>query len=270
MRRVSLPRFVPDLAPPDDLTAAEAMWIAVHASGVFFGDPADVGFAPAASHYVGTFDGRPVWVADIATDAGDELPRGMFTPLMGLYGSVDDVTWHVAGRAVQLVDWQRSHRFCGRCATPTEPSAGERALRCPSCGLKAYPRVAPAAIVLVERNDEILLARNVNFPLPMYSLLAGFVEPGETIEECVTREVREEVGIEVTDVRYAGSQPWPFPHSLMLGFVGTYAGGELVLDPAEIADAGWYRADALPMIPPRMSIARVLIDDWLNRGSSSQ
>ena len=141
---------------------------------------------------------------------------------MGLWGSVDDVVWTVAGRAVQLVEWDRTHRYCGRCATPTEVVAGERARRCPTCGLLAFPRLAPAMIVLVTRDDgrEALLARGTRFPVPMWSCLAGFVEPGETLEEAVHREVREEVGLEVDDVRYWGSQPWPFPHSLMLGFTG--------------------------------------------------
>jgi NAD+ diphosphatase len=258
--------LVPDLEPPAHLADVAPTWVAIHSSGVLLGDPADIGIEITERYYVGTVDGSPCWACDV--DAAFEAPRGLFTPLMGLYGSVDDATWHVAGRAVQLVEWARTHRFCGRCATPTEPSPGERALHCPACGLKAYPRLAPAAIVLVERDDEILLARNVNFPLPMYSLLAGFVEPGETLEQCAAREVREEVGIDITDVRYASSQPWPFPHSLMLGMTATYAGGDLVLDPAEIADAAWYRADALPMIPPRMSIARVLIDEWVSRRAS--
>jgi NAD+ diphosphatase len=130
----------------------------------------------------------------------------------------------------------------------------------------AFPRLAPAIITLITRGDEALLARGVQFPVPMYSCLAGFVEPGESLEQAVTREVREEVGIEVGQVTYRGSQPWPFPHSLMLGFRAVYESGEIVCDPAEIVDANWYRRDALPMIPPGMSIARKLIDGWLAEG----
>ena len=178
--------------------------------------------------------------------------------------------WTIAGRAVQLVEWARTHRYCGRCGTPTEPSPNERAMRCPDCGLLAFPRLAPAIITLVERDDEVLLARGVQFPLPMYSCLAGFVEPGETLEQAVAREVREEVGVEITDITYVGSQPWPFPHSLMIGFNARWQRGEIVCDPAEIVDAGWYpRSTSLPMIPPGISIARQLIDRWLLRAASS-
>jgi NAD+ diphosphatase len=143
----------------------------------------------------------------------------------------------------------------------------ERARRCPTCGLLAFPRLAPAVITLIERDGEALLARNRTFPVPMYSCIAGFVEPGETMEEAVHREVHEEVGVSVKDVRYIASQPWPFPHSLMIGFEATWAGGDIVIDEKEIADAQWFRADDLPMIPPGMSIARMLIDRWLDRAA---
>jgi len=128
----------------------------------------------------------------------------------------------------------------------------------------SYPRIAPAVIVLVRRGAEALLARGARFPLPFFSTLAGFVEIGETLEQTVAREIREEVGIEVADIRYFGSQPWPFPHSLMVGFHAEWAGGELRLQETEIVEAQWFRADALPPIPPRLSIARRLIDAWLH------
>ena len=210
--------------------------------------------------YLGELDGQPCWAVDA------EPQRG--TPLMGLYGQVDDLLFTIAGRAVQLVEWQRTHRFCGRCGTPTDAVPGERAKRCPACGLLAFPRLAPAIITLVERDDgRALLARGRAFPIAMYSCLAGFVEPGETLEEAVHREVREEVGIEIADVRYWASQPWPFPHSLMLGFNARWAGGDIVIDEHEIIDAQWYSPDDLPAIPPGLSIARRLIDDWLARSA---
>jgi NAD+ diphosphatase len=211
--------------------------------------------------FLGLLDGRPCWALDAEPAGG--------TPLMGLWGQVDDVIWTIAGRAVQLVEWDRTHRFCGRCGTPTEAAAGERAKRCGTCGLLAFPRLAPAIITLVERDDgRALLARGRTFPIPMYSCLAGFVEPGETLEEAVHREVREEVGVELSEVRYWASQPWPFPHSLMIGFNARWAGGDIAIDEREIVDAQWYAPDELPPIPPGLSIARRLIDDWVARAAA--
>jgi NAD+ diphosphatase len=168
-----------------------------------------------------------------------------------------------AGIATQTVEWATTSRYCGRCGTPTERVPDERCMRCPSCRLLAYPRIAPAVIVLVRRGDEALLARGARFPLPFFSTLAGFVEIGETLEQTVVREVREEVGIEVQDPRYFGSQPWPFPHSLMIGFTARWADGDIRCEPSEILEADWFRRDALPPIPPPLSIARRLIDAWL-------
>jgi NAD+ diphosphatase len=229
-------------------------------------DPDEI--APgAARQLLGLLDGAACWAVDLDGDGAPDVVIEGMSPLMGLYGRVDDLRWTLAGRAVQLVEWDRTTRFCGRCATPTEPAPGERARRCPACGLLAFPRLAPAIITLIERDDgRALLARGRAFPVPMYSCVAGFVEPGETLEEAVHREVREEVGIEVADVRYWGSQPWPFPHSLMLGFTARWAGGDIVCDPVEIAEAGWYGRDELPPIPPGMSIARRIIDDWVATG----
>ena len=213
--------------------------------------------------FLGTLDGRPCWACTSA-DGDDDL-----LDLRQLWGRLDETTWTVAGRAVQLVEWARTSRFCGACGETTDEVAGERARRCPTCALLLFPRLAPAIITLVERDDgRALLARGAQFPVPMYSCLAGFVEPGETLEQAVVREVREEVGIEVGDVRYWASQPWPFPHSLMIGFQARWVSGDLVLDEREIVDAQWCAPDELPMIPPRMSIARRLIDDWVERSSS--
>ena len=169
---------------------------------------------------------------------------------------------------MQIVEWARTHRFCGRCGEPTELARNERAMRCPACSLMAFPRLAPAMITLVTRGEpgpdqEALLARGVQWTVPMFSCLAGFVEPGESLESAVIREVREEVGVTVANPRYQGSQPWPFPHSLMIGFRADYESGEIACDPTEIAEANWYRRDDLPMIPPGISIARKLIDGWL-------
>jgi NAD+ diphosphatase len=218
--------------------------------------------------FIGILGGRHCWAVDAESPAAEPGPDQPFTDLMRLFGEVDEATWVAAGRAVQLVEWARNHRYCGRCGTPTEESPDERARRCPRCGLLAFPRLAPAVITLVERDDgRALLARNARWPQEMYSCLAGFVEPGETIEAAVQREVAEEVGIEVDSLRYYGSQPWPFPHSLMLGFHARYAGGEITCDDREIAEARWFTAGALPNLPGPISIARRLIDDWAQRVS---
>jgi NAD+ diphosphatase len=187
--------------------------------------------------------------------------------LRELYPLLGDELFMMAGRATQMIEWSDTHRFCGRCAAPTERIAGERCMRCPACGLLGYPRIAPAVIVLVRRGDEALLARGARFPGLFYSTLAGFVEIGESLEETIVREVREEVGIDVKATRYFGSQPWPFPHSLMVGFFAEWAGGEIQPDGTEILDARWFRSDALPPVPPRLSIARHLIDAWIGEVS---
>lgn len=219
---------------------------------------------PAGALFVATVGGRRCWAVDTDGAPG----AGHYMDLMSLFDSVDEPTWAAAGRAVQLVEWRRNHRFCGRCGTATEESEHERARRCPACGLLAFPRIAPAVIALVERQDgRALLARNARWPTSVYSCLAGFVEPGETVEDAVRREVFEEVGVRVGNLRYFASQPWPFPHSLMLGFHADYAGGDIRCDEEEIAEAAWYRADDLPGIPGRISIARRLIDDWVSRAA---
>ena len=173
---------------------------------------------------------------------------------------LDDDLFALSGRAVQIKEWDRTHQYCGYCATLMTQIVGDRAKRCPNCGLVNYPRLSPAIIVLISRGEDILLARSPRFPSLMFSVLAGFVEPGESLEETLIREVREEVGIEVKDIRYFGSQPWAFPNSLMIGFTAVYAGGEITIEPAEIAEAAWFHKHDLPNIPPKLSIARRLID----------
>lgn len=212
-------------------------------------------------HFLGMLGEVACWGIDVPE--GEDPADGAAIDLRSFHGRAGEVEWLVAGRAVQLVEWARTHRFCGRCGTATVQLNGERAMRCPACGLLAFPRIAPAMITLVTRGNQVLLARGVQFQGPMYSCLAGFVEPGESLEGAVVREVREEVGVEVGDVRYWGSQPWPFPHSLMVGFTATWKSGEIEIDPTEIVDAQWFRRDDMPPIPPPISIARRLIDAWL-------
>jgi NAD+ diphosphatase len=217
-------------------------------------------------HLLGRDDDIPV-LAALAAE-GVEPPRGsQWIHLRKLYGAVPEADWALAGRAVQIINWDLSHRYCGRCGTETEHHPSDRARVCRSCGTMAFPRLTPAIIVLVEREDgRALLAWGRQFPGRFYSALAGFVEPGESLEECVVREVKEEVGIEVSDLNYFGSQPWPFPHSVMIGFTARYLSGELVPQESEIVEAGWYRHDELPPSPRGgMSIAGWLIEDWIRR-----
>jgi NAD+ diphosphatase len=200
----------------------------------------------------------------LPTDA-EVTALGLGADVAGVHGlgTLGDERFMMAGRATQTVEWAETHRFCGRCATPTQRIPSERCMRCPKCGLLGYPRISPAVIVLVRRGDEALLARGARFPGIFYSTLAGFVEIGESLEDTIAREIREEVGIEVARPRYFGSQPWPFPHSLMVGYFADWASGEITPDGDEILDARWFRVDALPAIPPPLSIARRLIDAWI-------
>ena len=191
-----------------------------------------------------------------------------FQGLRRLWGVLDEEAWKLAGRAVQIVEWDRDHRYCGRCGAGTERQPDELARVCPRCGLQQFPRISPAVIVRVERGDQLLLARSPHFAPGVYSTLAGFVEPGESLEETVAREVREEVGVEVRNIRYFGSQPWPFPHSLMIGFVADWDSGEIRLQEAEIEDAGWFGIDDLPGLPSRLSIARALLDDFISTAAA--
>jgi NAD+ diphosphatase len=228
--------------------------------------PSEIGINVQHEQFLGLLDGDPVWVGGVEGDTPEGVLTHRHENLFTLFAHLDETTWALAGRAVQIAEWQRTHRYCGRCGDRTEAAPGERATRCPSCGLLNFPRLSPAVITVVERGDEVLLARGRTFgPNPMYSALAGFVEPGESLEQAVAREIKEEVGVEVTNIRYFGSQPWPFPHSLMVGFHADWAGGDIHIDETEIVDAQWWRANAMPNMPGGLSIARWLIDDWLKR-----
>jgi NAD+ diphosphatase len=214
--------------------------------------------------YLGRLDGRPCFALELASDAGvDGLQAA---GLRELFGKLPADAQSVAGRAFQTLEWYRNHAFCGRCGNPTVLADAERARACPRCGASFYPRINPAVIMLVEREGRILLAHNRNFRGAFYSCLAGFVDPGESLEEAVAREVLEETGIEVERITYFASQPWPFPSQLMVGFTAQHAGGEIRLggDP-EIEDARWFGRDEMPQLPGRFSLARRLIDGFLER-----
>ena len=271
--------FVPQTSPLAEHAAA-AYWFAfqdqkmiVHKTGdtvdaPLLTDLAASSLVPIRQQYLGYLENGqsdPIHCYSAEIDPVVALTDGLVAEgLRDLYAPLGDLLFNVAGRAVQIVTWDRTHQYCGQCATPTEALTSERARRCPACGQTSFPRLSPAVIIAIVRRDEhgdrILLARNHRFPPGRYSVVAGFVEPGESLEACAHREVFEEVGIRIKNVRYFGSQPWPFPNSLMLGFTAEYESGEIRLEESELADAQWFSIGNFPSLPPRMTIARKLID----------
>lgn len=214
--------------------------------------------SPENALYVGELGGQPCHAVDVAQFP--EIPGGEAVSLRTIFQLAGPEVFALAGRATQLLDWQANHRYCGRCGSATQMKDGEQAMQCPACGLLAYPRISPAVMVLVRDGDKLLLARSPHFKPGVFSALAGFVEPGETLEACAAREVREEVGIEIGALHYFDSQPWPFPNSLMVAFFADYAGGKITPDCNEIEAADWFTRDALPLLPEPISISRRLIE----------
>jgi NAD+ diphosphatase len=251
-------------APSDDLRVkARPAWARIPFRGALQKNHDWLGAGALRILYLGRLGGTQCWAAELAE--GAEAPAGTaWTGLRALYTVLDDTHFALAGRALQLVAWDRTHQYCGRCGTPTALKPDERARVCPACKLTAYPRLAPAIMALVHRRNqdrnELLLGRSPHFPSGMYSALAGFVEPGESLEQCLEREVREEVGVRVQRIRYFASQPWPFPHSLMIAFVAEWRDGEIAPQASEIEEAKWFDVLQLPKLPSRISIARRLID----------
>ncbi len=215
--------------------------------------PKNLGMMLERTLYLGVLGGQHCFSAEAAAEAA--APQGWaWQGLRALFGALDDAQFALAGRALQIVDWDRTHQYCGACGKATEASTSERSRQCPGCGRVAYPRLSPAVMGLVRRERELLLARSPRFPQGMYSALAGFVEPGETLEQCLEREIHEEVGIRVRKARYFASQPWPFPHSLMIAFFAEYDSGDLRADGAEIEDVQWFDVGNLPRMPARISM----------------
>lgn len=250
----------PSPQPPDDpRVPARPSWVRLPDNAALLKNNNTLWSEPIRTLYLGQLRGDGCWAAEVGADAPP--PAGLtFESLRTLFSVLDDTSFSLAGRALQLLEWDRNHRYCGRCGAPTEPKGDERARVCPACRLSAYPRIAPAVMALVRRERQVLLARSPHFPPGMYSALAGFVEAGETLESCVEREVAEEVGVRVSRVRYFASQPWPFPHSLMIAFVCDWSGGEIRPQAGEIEAASWFDVLQLPKLPSRISIARRLID----------
>ena len=265
-------RFSSEVTPPAGADADDALYfvclggrlLAVSEHGVPRPVTADefrwVDVEVTYKHYLGRWDDRACY----ALAARGEVPDAFAaTDLRAWLGRVEPDFFYLAGRAKQVVEWHRDHRFCGRCGAENEEHPTDRAKHCSECDLATYPRLSPSIIVLVRRGDEMLLARNAAWPTTMFSTLAGFVEPGESVEQTVHREVAEEVGIAVANLRYLGSQSWPFPNSLMLGFHADYADGEIVCRDGEIAEARWFHFRDLPNVPNGTAISRWLIDAFV-------
>ncbi|TQV81294.1 NAD(+) diphosphatase [Exilibacterium tricleocarpae] len=215
-----------------------------------------------SQHFLGLLDGQPCHVLEARPREYPDSELEWFG-LRSFLGRVDDALFEVLGRAQQVLNWHNDHRFCGRCGGATESHDAERAKLCRVCDLQFYPRLAPCVIAIITRGDECLLARNSRFPAGYYSVLAGFIEAGESAEQALFREVKEEVGIDIRNPRYFRSQPWPFPGQLMLGFHAQYAGGEIEVDDEEIEEAHWFRFDRLPSVPPASTLSGQLIQDFV-------
>ena len=223
--------------------------------------PEHLGIKPDFSMLFGYYNSVPCFLGII--DPSQKTPSMSAVTLRSLFGVVDDDYFALAGKALQILHHRREHIYCSKCATPMEDRSEELARVCPSCGFICFPRVSPAVIMSVVKDDHILLGRSPHFTKDMYSTLAGFVEAGETLEEAVAREVLEETNIVVEKVNYVTSQPWPFPHSVMIGYSAQYKEGKIKIDRKELEDAGWYHYKDLPKLPSRITIARLLIDNFI-------
>jgi NAD+ diphosphatase len=221
---------------------------------------------PAPPLWLGTLDGTPCWAVGQAKDAPvpEGLHRETLVPMQGT--RLPDDLLSLGGIAMQALYWESTSGHCPRCGERTGRIEAEWGKRCPRCRYEHYPHLHPAVIVLVRDGDRCLLARKAGWAPGRYALVAGFVDNGESLEAAVEREVKEEVGVDVTDIQYVGSQNWPFPSQLMIGFVARYAGGDVTIDPDELEDARWFPAGALPAGPGHHSIARFIIDHYARSG----
>jgi len=226
--------------------------------------PGQLGIDPGESHYLGTLNGRHC----LAFTLTEEQALPGHAELMGMRNFIleaEDTAAAVAGLALQVVEWDRTHRYCGSCGKPTLPHASDRARVCPDCRQTYYPRISPVVMALVTRGRQLLLTRKPGYIAGRYTVVAGFVEPGETLEHALIREVREETAVESANPLYFGSQPWPFPNSLVMAFALEYAGGEARADGVELEEARWFDIDALPDLPEAVHISRQLIDATIAR-----
>jgi NAD+ diphosphatase len=260
----------PDMAPP----AGNPLWLVLRGDAlVVAADPARGRLleeaqvrtlSPAMEPLCfATWDGRPLLAVRVSREC--PLPPDLTAePFNAFADRLDDQVLTLGGLAQQVLRWQHDACHCSRCTALTRPMPGGWGRECPDCRSVRFPAVHPCAIVLVRRQDEFLLVRKKEWPAGRYSLVAGFLDLGESLEECAAREVAEETGITVTNIRYVGSQHWPFPSQLMAGFVAEYAAGEVRVEEAELEDARWFHRDRLPAaLPGKRSIARWIFDRFV-------
>jgi len=266
-------RFVP--APPDTDPGGPGVWVALRGSELMAlpgggslrlpQGELPAGFLAAGSVaplFIGSWEGHPCRV--LALTSEQTTPPGWRAEsLLAAEPLLPIELLTLGGVAGQVLHWERNSRFCSRCGEAMDRLPGEWGKKCLGCGYVHYPHIHPCVIVLVRRGDEVLLTRKAEWPPGRYSLVAGFLDVGECLEEAVVREVLEETGVRVENVRYVGSQSWPFPSQLMAGFVADYAGGEVVVEEKELEDARWFPVSALPVLPPKRSIARYIIDTYV-------
>ena len=228
----------------------------------FIGNLDEINLIPLRKHYMGILAGSPCYCVEVDPET---LPDdGMdFVDLRSIYEILDEELYLLAGRAIQIINWDKNHLYCGKCGTKTEKMDDENAKICPECGFTSYTRISPAIITAITNDKKLLMAKHSYGLKNRYTLIAGFLEAGETLEEAVKREVMEEVGLEVKNIKYFGSQPWPFPNSLMIGFTAEYAGGDISVDGGEIVDARWFDVKEVTGFPSKISIASELVDWYL-------
>ena len=267
--------FMPSIVPPD-VQGPNALWFVFSGYNMLVRDSGGVVSIPVSAEidalninldhrvFLGRYEGRSCYAAE--GKPSSECPQPIaFQEIRSLYERLGDRLFEIALLGLHLVEWDKACQCCSRCGAIMKPRTDVRAKECDACGKLDFPRLSPAIIVLVEKEGAALLARSPRFAGQFFSVLAGFVEPGESLEEAVRREVKEETGISVKNVNYFGSQPWPFPDSLMIGFTAEYESGVIRVDGEEIIEAGWYKADSLPRIPGKLSIAWKLIDWFVSK-----
>ena len=267
------PKFIIGIEPPAERTE-KALWFIFRGRDILLKvrknpgaipkirDLGEFGLPAVREQYLGILEGTHCYSVELPADT--KAPEGMeFVDLRQAHSEISEGCFELVNKAVQVMEWDRTNQFCSRCGTKTLQKPGERGKECPACGELFYPRISPAVIVLIRKGHEILLARSPNFPQGMYSLVAGFIEPGESAEAAVAREVWEEVGIKIKNISYFGTQAWPFPNSLMIGFTAEYDSEDIRPDGFEIEDAKWFSPEELPVLPGKISISRKLIDHFL-------